>query len=39
MGKNWNAYRILMGRPEERRLLGKPRHRWEDNITLDLREK
>jgi hypothetical protein len=30
---------ILVGRTEERRLLGRPRHRWEDNIKMDLREK
>jgi hypothetical protein len=28
----------LVGRPEERRPLGKPRRRWEDNIKMDLRE-
>jgi hypothetical protein len=32
------AYNILVGRPERRRPLGRPRHRWEDNIKLDLRE-
>jgi hypothetical protein len=32
------AYRILVGRPEGRRPLGKPRHRWEDNIKMDLPE-
>jgi hypothetical protein len=32
------AYNILVGRPEGRRLLGKPRRRWEDNIKMDLRE-
>jgi hypothetical protein len=30
------AYRILVGRPEERRPLGRPRYRWEDNIKMDL---
>jgi hypothetical protein len=29
---------ILVGRPEGRRPLGRPRHRWEDNIKMDLRE-
>jgi hypothetical protein len=29
---------ILAGRPEERRPLGRPRRRWEDNIKMDLRE-
>jgi hypothetical protein len=33
-----NAYRILMGNPEGRRPLGRPRHRWVDNIKMDLRE-
>jgi hypothetical protein len=32
------AYRILVGKPEGRRPLGKPRHRWEDNIKMDLQE-
>jgi hypothetical protein len=38
MGEERGAYRILVGRPEGRRPLGKPRHRWEDNIKMDLRE-
>jgi hypothetical protein len=38
MGKKGGAYRILVGRPEGRRPLGRPRHRWEDNITMDLQE-
>jgi hypothetical protein len=29
---------VLVGRPEGKRPLGKPRHRWEDNIKMDLRE-
>jgi hypothetical protein len=33
-----DAYNILVGRPEGRRLLGRPRRRWEDNIKVDLRE-
>jgi hypothetical protein len=33
-----NAYRILMGKPEGRRPLGRPRRRWVDNIKMDLRE-
>jgi hypothetical protein len=37
-GAKRNAYRILVGKPEGRRLLGRPRHRWEDNIKMDLRE-
>jgi hypothetical protein len=32
------AYRILVGRPAGRRPLGKPKHRWEDNIKMDLQE-
>jgi hypothetical protein len=32
------AHRILVGRPEGKRSLGRPRRRWEDNIKLDLRE-
>jgi hypothetical protein len=32
------AYNILVGRPEGRRPLGRPRCRWEDNIKMDLRE-
>jgi hypothetical protein len=33
-----NAYTILVGKPEGKRPLGRPRHRWEDNIKMDLRE-
>jgi hypothetical protein len=32
-----NAYRILAGKPEGKRLLGRPRHKWEYNIKIDLR--
>ncbi|KAJ4445915.1 hypothetical protein ANN_12601 [Periplaneta americana] len=38
MGKSINAYRVLVGRPEGKRPLGRPRRRWEDNIKMDLRE-
>jgi hypothetical protein len=31
-------YRILVGKPEGKRPLGRPRRRWEDNIRMDLRE-
>ena len=31
-------YKVLVGKPEEKRPLGKPRHRWEDNIKMDLQE-
>jgi hypothetical protein len=33
------AYNILVGRPEGRRQIGRPRRRWEDNIKMDLRER
>jgi hypothetical protein len=33
-----NACRILVGEPEERRPLGRPRRRWGNNIKMDLRE-
>jgi hypothetical protein len=38
MGEKRGAYRILVGRPERRRPLGRPRCRWEDNIKVDLQE-
>ncbi|KAJ4442065.1 hypothetical protein ANN_11931 [Periplaneta americana] len=38
MGESRNAYRVLFGRPEGNRPLGRPRRRWEDNIKMDLRE-
>jgi hypothetical protein len=38
MGEKRGVYRILVGRPEGRRPLGKPRRRWEDNIKMDLQE-
>jgi hypothetical protein len=38
MGETKNEYRILVGKPEGKRPLGKPRRRWEDNIRTDLRE-
>jgi hypothetical protein len=37
-GEKRGAYRILVGTSEGRRPLGRPRHRWEDNITMDLQE-
>jgi hypothetical protein len=37
-GAKMNAYRILVGKPEGKRQLGKPGCRWEDNIKIDLRE-
>ena len=33
MGERISAYRVLVGRPEGRRTLGRPTHRWEDNIN------
>jgi hypothetical protein len=38
MGENRNAYRILVGKPEGKRPLGRPRRRWVDDIKMDLRE-
>ncbi|KAJ4428733.1 hypothetical protein ANN_25726 [Periplaneta americana] len=38
MRESRNAYRLLVGRPEGKRRLGRPRRRWEDNIKMDLRE-
>jgi hypothetical protein len=38
MGEVRGAYNILVGRPEGRRPLGRPRCRWEENIKMDLRE-
>ncbi|KAJ4447465.1 hypothetical protein ANN_09472 [Periplaneta americana] len=38
MGESRNAYRVLVGRAERKRPLGRPRCRWEDNIKMDLRE-
>jgi len=38
MGEGRGVYRVLVRRPEERRPLGRPRRRWEDNIRTDLRE-
>jgi hypothetical protein len=38
MGEKRNAYVLLAGKPEERRLLGRPRRRWVDNIKMDLGE-
>jgi hypothetical protein len=38
MGERRGAYRVLVGKPEGRRPLGRSRRRWEDNIKMDLRE-
>jgi hypothetical protein len=37
-GEGRGVYRILVGRPEGKRPLGRPRRRWEDNIKMDLRK-
>jgi hypothetical protein len=37
-GEVRGAYNLLVGRPGGRRPLGRPRHRWEDNIKMDLRK-
>jgi hypothetical protein len=36
MGAKRTSYRILVGKPEGKRPLGRPRHRWVDNIKMDL---
>jgi hypothetical protein len=38
MGKKRHAYKILVGNPEGKRPLERPRRRWEDNIKIDLKE-
>jgi hypothetical protein len=38
MGEKRNTYRLLVGKPEGKRPLGRPRRRWVDNITIDLGE-
>jgi hypothetical protein len=44
MGRAWSTYRrrgaitVLVGKPEGKKPLGRPRSRWEDNIKMDLRE-
>jgi len=38
MGEGRGTYRVLVGKPEGKRPLGRPRHRWEDNIRMYLRE-
>jgi hypothetical protein len=38
MEERRNAYMVLLGKPEGKRPLGGPRHRWEHNINMNLRE-
>jgi len=37
-GRGRRVHRVLVGKPEGKRPLGRPRRRWEDNIKMDLRE-
>jgi hypothetical protein len=38
MGEGRGVYRVLVGKPEGKRPLGRPRRRWEDNVTMDLQK-
>jgi len=38
MGERSGVYRVLVGKPEGKRPLGRPRRRWEENIKMDLQE-
>jgi hypothetical protein len=38
MGETRNVYKILVGKPEGKRPLGRPRSRWQDDVSVDLRE-
>jgi len=38
MGERSGVYRLLVGKPEGKKPLGRPRHRWEDNIKMELQE-
>ena len=38
MGERRSVYRVLLRKPEGKRLLGRPRRRWEGNIQMDLKE-
>jgi len=38
MGEKRGVYRVLVGKPEGKRPLGRPRRRWEDSIKMDLQE-
>jgi hypothetical protein len=37
IGEGIGMYRVLVGKPEGKRPMGRPRHRWEDNVKMDLR--
>jgi hypothetical protein len=37
-GKERGVYRVLVGKPDGKRPLTRPRHRWEDNIKMDIQE-
>jgi len=37
-GEGRGVHRVLVGKPEGKRPLGRPRHRWDDNIKMDLQE-
>jgi hypothetical protein len=39
MEEGRGVYRVLVRKPEEKRTLGRPRHRWEDNIKMDLKDR
>jgi hypothetical protein len=38
MGERKGVYRVLVGKPERKRPIGRPRRRWEDNIKMNLQE-
>jgi len=38
MGERTGVHRVLVGNPEGKRPLGRPRHRWEDTITMDIQD-
>jgi hypothetical protein len=38
MGEDWGVYRVLVGKPEGKRPLGRPRRKWVDNIRMELQE-
>jgi hypothetical protein len=38
MEEDRGVHRVLVGKPEGKRSLGRPKHRWEDNIKMDLQE-